>query len=307
MSARSGVKRPMSGAKRQISGAAGGFAKLTGIEQQVGLENANSNMATPGVKVLDKALSILSTFFRRDDSTLKDLEEITHFNRSTIYRILKVYLKWGFLEQDPVTKRYRLSIKILEMAGSVLRKMNFLDICRPYLLQLRDQTGESAFLSILDRDQIVVVDWEPSYFNAHIRITVGKTVPCYSTAAGRAIMAFLPPAELDALLARMTMTRYTENTITDEAILRKSLAEVSRDGYSVSIGEYDRDIVVVSAPIFDIHHRVVASCSIAALESRVKSQAQIRNYGSLVAQLSQESSKKLGAAVENGVNNPSKP
>jgi len=301
MSARSGAKRPMRGAKRHVSGAAGGFAKLTGVEQQFALENVNSNMATPGVKVLDKALSILSTFFRKDDSTLKDLEEITHFNRSTIYRILKVYLKWGFLEQDPVTKRYRLSIKILEMAGSVLRKMNFLDICRPYLLQLRDQTGESAFLSILDRDQIVVVDWEPSYFNAHIRITVGKTVPCYSTAAGRAIMAFLPPAELDALLARMTMTRYTENTITDEAILRKSLAEVGRDGYSVSIGEYDRDIVVVSAPIFDIHHRVVASCSIAALESRVTSQAQIRNYGSLVAQLSQESSKKLGAAVQNGV------
>jgi IclR family KDG regulon transcriptional repressor len=285
-----------------MSSVAGGFARPAGFGRQTGPGDKNSQTATSSVKVLDKALSVLSTFFRKDDSTLKDLEQITHFNRSTIYRILKVYLKWGFLEQDPVSKRYRLSIKILEMAGSVLRKMNFLDICRPYLLQLRDQTGESAFLSTLDRDQIVVVDWEPSYFNAHIRIMVGKTVPCYSTAAGRAILAYLPSAELDALLVKMKMVRFTESTITDEATLRQSLAEVRRDGYAVSIGEYDADIVVVSAPVFDIHHRVVASCSIAALESRVKSQEQIRSYGRLVTELAQESSRKLGATVENGVN-----
>jgi len=258
-------------------------------------------MATSSVKVLDKAFSILSTFFDKDDSTLKELGEITHLNRSTIYRILQVYLKWGFLEQDAASKKYRLSIKILEMAGSVLRKLNFLDICRPYLLQLRDETGESAFLSILDREQIVVVDWEPSYFNAHIRITVGKTVPSYATAAGKVILAFLPPAELDALLAIMKLTRYTENTIADETTLRNTLGDVHREGHAVSIGEYDPDIVVVSAPIFDIHHRVVASFSIAALESRVKSRDQIREYGSLVAKLSQEISRKLGATVQNGV------
>jgi DNA-binding IclR family transcriptional regulator len=257
-------------------------------------------MATASVKVLDKALSILSTFFRKDDTTLKELGEITQLNRSTIYRILKVYMKWGFLEQDASSKKYRLSIKILEIAGSVLRKLNFLDICRPYLPHIRDKSGESAFLSILDRDQIVVVDWEPSYFDAHIRITIGKTVPSWSTAAGRAILAFLPPAELDDILAGITLTRFTEHTITDMKVLRSVLAKVARDGYSVSIGEYDTDIVIVSAPVFDIHYRVVASCSIAALESRVKKPEQIQVFSSLISEISQEISKKLGAPIPNG-------
>lgn len=255
-------------------------------------------MDGPSVKVLDKALSILSNFFEKDEFALKELEERTQLNRSTIYRILKVYMKWGFVEQEPSTKKYRLSIKILEMAGSVLRRINFLNVCRPYLLNLRDETGESAFLAILNRDQIVVVDWEPSYYNAHIQVTVGKTIPAYCTAAGRAILSSLSASELNALLSRLTLKRYTENTITDQAMLRRELQATAERGYAVSKGEYDLNIVVVGAPIFDIHHRVVASCSIAALESRVKSDDQILRYGKLVMEATRQISRKLGASGE---------
>jgi DNA-binding IclR family transcriptional regulator len=68
----------------------------------------------------------------------------------------------------------------------------------------------------------------------------------------------------------------------------------------VSVAEYDTDIVVVSAPIFDIHYKVVASCSIAALESRVKTPEQIQMFSNLIMETSQEISKKLGAIIPNG-------
>lgn len=258
-------------------------------------------MSTPGVKVLDKALLILSRFFDRDELTIKELEELTRLNRSTIYRILQVFLKWDFLSQDPVSKRYKLSIKILEMSGSVLRKISFLNVCRPYLLNLRDATGESAFLSLLDGENIVVVDWEPSYYNAQINVTVGKTVLAFCTGAGRAMLAFLPQEELEALMENLHIPKYTENTIVDNTVLRDMLKETARKGYAVSRGEYDTHIVVVGAPIFDFRHRVIASCSIAALKDRVKDAGRIEHIGGLVKEASQEISRKLGASMNGSV------
>ena len=252
-------------------------------------------MATNGVKVLDKALFILSQFFERDELALKELEEISGLNRSTIYRILQAYQKWGFLEKDPATKRYKVSTKILEMTGSVLRKLSFLNVCRPYLLSLRDEAGESTFLAILRGLNIIIADWELSYFDAHINITVGKTVPAHCTGSGKAILAFLPPEEQESIISKISLKKYTDNTITDKDDFREMLSDTRERGYGVSKEEYDTDIVVAAAPIFDIHNRVIASCAIAALKSRVKSDEQIEEYGQLVIKAAAEVSQKLGS------------
>ncbi len=252
-------------------------------------------MGINGVKVLDKALFILSQFFEKDELTLKELEEISGLNRSTIYRILQAYLKWGFLEKDPATKRYKVSIKILEMTGSVLRKLSFLNVCRPYLLSLRDEAGESTFLAVLRDLNIIIVDWELSYYDAQINITVGKTVPAHCTGSGKAILAFLPPEEQENIISKICMKKYTENTITDKDKFREILRATRERGYGVSREEYDSDIVVAAAPIFGIHNRVIASCAIAALKSRVENDEQIDEYGQLVIKAAVEISQKLGS------------
>jgi DNA-binding IclR family transcriptional regulator len=183
------------------------------------------------------------------------------------------------------------------MSGSVLQKISYLDVCRPYLLQLRDSSKESSFLAILDGAIIVVIDWEPSRYNAQINIMVGKTVPAHCTGAGRAILAFLPEEELESLLQNMALNKFTENTVTDIKTFTRILRETRRRGYDVSKAEYDRHLTVVAAPIFNIHNRVIASCAIAALESRVKDDEQIEEYGRMVKAASVEISKKLGSSI----------
>ena len=255
-------------------------------------------MAAPtSVKVLEKALFILSQFFDQDEISLKELEELTQLNRTTIYRILQVYTKWGFLEQDAVTKKYKVSLKLLEISGTALRKLNFLNISRPYLLNLRDETGESAFLAVLDGQNTVVVDWERSYFNAHINVTIGKMVPAYCTGTGKAILSFLPPDELEVYLSELQIETYTEKTIPDKETLRAVLKETAERGYGMSFGEYDNDIVVAAAPIFNVQNRVIASCAIAALASRVKKVSQVEEYGELVKKAASEISRKLGSST----------
>jgi len=161
-------------------------------------------MGEHGVKVLDKAFLLLSHFYDRDTLSLKELVELTGMNRSTVYRILQMFLKWGYLERDDTSGRYRVSLKILELSGSMLRKMSLLNVCRPFLLDLRDRTGESSFLSVLRGQNIIIIDWEPSYYDALINVTVGKVVPAYTSGAGKAILAFLPHEERESRITGYT-------------------------------------------------------------------------------------------------------
>jgi DNA-binding IclR family transcriptional regulator len=141
----------------------------------------------------------------------------------------------------------------------------------------------------------VVVDWERSYFNAHINVTVGKMVPAYCTGTGKAILGALPKDELEAYLSALKIEQYTEKTIPDKDILREVLKETAKKGYGMSFGEYDSDIVVAAAPIFNVQNRVVAACAIAALASRVTSVPQVEEYGALVKKAAAEISRKLGS------------
>ena len=251
-------------------------------------------MPTPKVKVLDKALAVLSYFSTYDELSVKEIEKLSDLNETTIFRILKSFTDWGYLKQDPVSKKYSLSIKILEMSGILLKKMNLVQICKPYLLQLRDATGESAVLCILDDFNTVVLDWEPSYYDAHIMVNLGKIVPAYCSAVGRAILSFLPKEEVEDLLKKHNLKKYTENTITDKDRLRETLLETAERGYAVSKEEYDYDIIVVGAPVFNNQKRVVASCSVAALKTRIKDNKKIEELGQVVKNITSQISNGLG-------------
>ena len=70
-------------------------------------------LPTNQVKVLSKALTILSNLYEHNELSMKNLEELTQLNRSTIFRILQTFIDFGYIEQDPQTKNYRTSLKIL--------------------------------------------------------------------------------------------------------------------------------------------------------------------------------------------------
>ena len=93
-------------------------------------------MAPPKVKVLEKALFILSRFLEHGEFSLQDLIRISGYNRSTLYRILQGFVDHSFLRQDPQTKKYQVSSNLIRLAGAAIGNMKFLPVCRPYLTDL---------------------------------------------------------------------------------------------------------------------------------------------------------------------------
>jgi DNA-binding IclR family transcriptional regulator len=77
----------------------------------------------------------------------------------------------------------------------------------------------------------------------------GKTAPAYCVSLGKAILAELPEARLNAYLAEQPLLRRTPNTITQESALRRELARIKRQGYAVDREEYMTGTFCVAATI----------------------------------------------------------
>ncbi len=256
-------------------------------------------MAIDKVKALDKALSIFTLICTNDELSLKELEELSGLNRTTVYRILQSFIDWGYVEQNLANKKYRASLKILEMAGIVLRRIDVVKVARPYLLRLRDESKESTCVAVLNGFNMVFADWEPSYYEAHVSGSVGKSIPAYCTGSGKAILAYLPKEDVNTLLEKHELKSYTQNTITDKDELKQDLEKTLTRGYGMSIEEFGSDVIVVAAPIFEMNNKIIASIAVLALKSRVKGDEHIKNLGGMVKKFASDISKELGSTFYN--------
>ena len=92
---------------------------------------------------------------------------------------------------------------------------------------------------------------------------VGRRYPAHCGAAGKALLAFLPPRELEELIRRRGLKAYTSNTITTPAQLKAELQRVRERGYSIDNEEYEEGLKCIGAPVRDFSGNVVASISMA--------------------------------------------
>ena len=128
------------------------------------------------------------------------------------------------------------------------------------------------FLATLssDRTSIVYVDKLESDHIIRYAGGVGDRRPLHATSSGKAILAFLPEEEREDILGSLPLDRHTERTVTSEAALRASLAEVRRKGVCVTVEEVVPGASGIAAPVFDRHGRVAGACAIGGPSNRVR-------------------------------------
>lgn len=143
---------------------------------------------------------------------------------------------------------------------------------RPALDELRDASGETAFLVVPDASRFIVVEVAESRRVLRMAPRIGEVVTPDRTATGRAIMAHLDAAARAALLGR-------EPSPQEEA----EFAATARDGYAVSRGEVVPGATNLAAPLFDARGAPIAAIAIAGPTDRLDEQ-RIREVGAMLAQ-----------------------
>jgi DNA-binding IclR family transcriptional regulator len=83
------------------------------------------------------------------------------------------------------------------------------------------------------------------------------------------LLAWLDEAELSSILKSSKFRRFTPETLTTAATLRERLNETRAQGFAVSRGELDAEVLGIAAPIFSLRGQAVAAITLAALSSRI--------------------------------------
>jgi DNA-binding IclR family transcriptional regulator len=163
-------------------------------------------------------------------------------NPSSASRMLATLESGGLVEREPGGP-YRLGLHLVALADRVLARLDVLDIARPQLRALVDQTGETATLSVPGGDEAVTVDFAAGESSVVSMARLGRPSVRHATAVGKVLLAYAggDPG---------TLTAYTGRTITDPERLAAELAAVRERGWAEAEGEREPDLNALAAPVF---------------------------------------------------------
>lgn len=230
---------------------------------------AGSARRRPVLQTVDHALAVLEAFGPDTrDLGVAELSRMLRITGPSTYRLLSTLEARGFLEQDPKTKRYRLGLKLFEIASRISSGISLLDVAHPHLERLVELTQETAFLAIWDRDAALSIDKVDSPLQLFLRTTVGTRRPPNAASSAKCLLAFQPQQVIDDTLAK-GLGRFNAQTVTDHDVFRAELEQIRRQGYAINRGGYHESASGVAAPIRDRHRKVVASVALGVPTSRM--------------------------------------
>ena len=218
--------------------------------------------------------------------------------KSTVYRLASTLVSEGLLEQNPETEKYRLGMSLFGLGALVRQRMNVATDARPFLFHLREATGETVHLAILEGPDIVFVLNLESNHAIRMRADLGARKPAFCTAEGRAMLAFQSADVVNDVLGHRLVPR-TPKTIIDAGEIRTALEAVRSAGFATEDEQSELGMRSVAAPIRNANGRVVAAIGLAGPMQRISDDALAR-FAPLVADAARTISARLGYNSLNG-------
>jgi len=227
-------------------------------------------MASEGnVKSVKKIFLILEELAKNGGKMkLKDLSKNLEFPPSTTHRLLNTLTDLGYVDQDPTSSGYSLGVKILSLAASSLSGLDLGNAAYNYLGNLRDKTGETANLAIVDGNESLYIQKAESRATVRVFSLIGKRAPLHATGVGKIMLADKPWREVEEILDITGLPRITKYTITTKEDMKEELIKINERGYAYDNEECELGAFCVAAPIRDYTGNVIASMSVSMPTNR---------------------------------------
>ena len=182
---------------------------------------------------------------------LTRIAALSGLGKSATQRLTHTLHDLGYLDKDPVTRRYQLSVKVLDFAYGFLSKDALINGAMLLLMDARERLGQGVNMGRLDGTDFIYTVRMPGHRLSVIGGLIGRRQPAYCTSGGHAILSLMPRASVEALLDARPLKAMTPMTVTDRARLLELIDQARQEGFSVTNQQILIGELAVAAPIVD--------------------------------------------------------
>lgn len=198
--------------------------------------------------LLERAMEILGCFDEKHSAlTLTQLAQLTKLPMSTCHRIVGTLEDGGFLSKGS-DRKFRVGTKLWTIAQHAPLSERLRESALPTLARLYEETGENVTLAVLDRGQALYVDRLVGERSIPTISRAGGHLPLHTTGVGKVLLAYQSEKAIEQYLSQ-PLPKPTPQSITQPDALRKDLAEVRKNGYSITRQEMTRGSGSIAVPI----------------------------------------------------------
>lgn len=230
-----------------------------------------------------KAFRVLEAFSAAyPRMTLSEVAQRADLDISATQRLCHTLHKLGYLDKNPVTRQFSLSIRVLDLSYHYKHSSQLVSAAMPILQHLSRETEETVNLTVLDNTEIVYVSRIQSRHVLSTGVMTGSRLPAYCVSSGRAILSRMPNSEVRTVLDASDIRQHTPATLTDRAEILSRIDEARERGYAACFEELFHGDASIAAPIVGPGHRVVGAISIATNLARFTREEVESRYSSLI-------------------------
>jgi DNA-binding IclR family transcriptional regulator len=245
------------------------------------------------VGVVGKVIQILERLDQAPGGLLlREIVALTNINKSTAYRFLSHLEHEGFVFRDH-NGYYMVGPRLARLGNGVTYQATLCRAGAQILEKLRGDTGETVNLAVLDQTEVLYLSVFESQHTFRMVSEVGMRRPLHCTALGKAILAYLPPAQQKKIVAACRFEQFTPRTITSEEQLNEDLLRVHRRGYALDDEEAVEGARCIAVPILTDKHMVIGAVSISGPVVRV-TKRHVPEFAGILRTATEEIGQRLG-------------
>jgi IclR family pca regulon transcriptional regulator len=239
------------------------------------------------IQSLARAIGVIRQFgAERPQLRLSEVAAAANLNRATARRVLRTLMGLGYVAAEG--QYFRLTPRVLELGYAYLASQPWWKEAQRIVEKYAELFDSPLAASVLDGAHTVyIASARPKRYEIFVR-TVGTRLPTQVSAQGRAILANLPEAQKNEVIASLKYAPITRHSVMDEVTLRKELDLIAKQDFALVDQELELGLRTVAVPLRNRSGTVFAGLGVGVRDLTMDRQHVIEHYLPKVRQCASE-------------------
>ena len=253
-------------------------------------------------KTVKNAVSLLNCFSRSTPILgVSELSRKLKLPRTNVLRLLATLEAFGFIEKHGDGSGYHIGLRTFEIGSLYLSASPLSSLLTRALDELVETTQCTAYLAVLDQDDIIILNYRAGTLPIRFIWQVGDRLPCATTSSGKAILAHMSPAEIDKHLGKGQKLRgLTKRSLRTRKELERDLTDARKRGWGLAREESHAALTAVGSAILDEAGHPIAAISISFFDYPPQ-RDRLDRFGTIVRKVAENVSKRIAESAKYGV------